>query len=122
MPLNDLFAQYATGVNGSLVLVIFVVMTMLKSLLPKKISASHVFQRILPVLPELLGLGGALAGLTDAVGWKNRMAVGLIAGFMASKAFKVGRTTVLGKGVTKPEPTPAPAAPAAPVVPPPATP
>jgi hypothetical protein len=118
MPLNDLFAQYATGANGSLVLVVFIVMTMLKTLLPKKVSASGWFQRMLPVLPELLGLGGAFVGITDATGWRNRLAVGLIAGFIASKAFKVGRTTVLGKGVVKPKVEPAAPVVVVPVAPP----
>jgi hypothetical protein len=101
MQVNDLLAQYATGMNGSLVLVIFVLMTTLKSALPQKVSTSPWFQRALPVIPEVLGLAGAMAGITDAVGWRNRLVVGLVAGFIASKFFKIGRTTVLGRGVAE---------------------
>ena len=103
MQLNDLLTQYATGMNGSLVLVIFVLMTTLKSALPKAVSTAPWFQRILPVIPEILGLSGAMAGITDAVGWRNRLVVGIVAGFIASKFFKIGRTTILGKGLSEPD-------------------
>ena len=78
-------------------------------------------ERLLPLLPLLFGVLGALMGVCEnapTVG--DKVVMGLIAGFAASHMFKLGKTTVMGFGVapkkkkakplpeegTEPEPAP----------------
>lgn len=111
MMLEDLI----TGRNMGLAAGIFVVMSILRTSLPK-VWATSIGQRALPIMPIILGEIGAFIGVTDAEKWQDKMIVGLICGWAASNLFKVGRTSVLGYGIDVA--TPSEPAPAAPVTPP----
>lgn len=57
-------------------------------------------QRLLPLSPLILGVAGALIGMADAESWQDRLVIGLIAGYASAHTFKVGKTTLLGYGLT----------------------
>lgn len=62
-------------------------------------------QRLLPIIPLLLGVAGALGGISEkAANWQSEVMLGMICGFLASNFFKVGKTTVMGIGVEPPDP------------------
>ena len=88
----------ATKENLMLVGAIFAVLQVLKMVVPKW-AETKLGQRLIPIIPEFLGVGGALAGISSGTTWQEKVAIGLMAGFAASKGFKVGKTTVLGKGI-----------------------
>lgn len=69
-------------------------------------------QRFLPLFPLILGIAAALLGMATGKTWQERLTIGIIIGVAAGQTFKVGKTTVLGKGIeaATPAPTPAPAA------------
>lgn len=69
-------------------------------------------ERLLPLVPLILGVLGALMGISEnAPGVEDKVGVGLIAGFTAGHIFKLGKTSVLGFGVTpRPKKTEEPAA------------
>jgi len=101
-----------TGKNAMLPVAVFVISQTLKSLFPA-FFAGKVGQRLMPVIPLVVGVGLALLGLCDAAHWQDRMLLGLLASFTASHLFKVGKTSFLGWGVEAaqdPGPTPAEAA------------
>ena len=93
-----IFEKLATQQNLMLVGAVFAVLQTLKMAIPKW-SSTKLGQRLMPVIPEVLGVVGALAGLSSGKTWQENVAIGLMAGFAASKGFKFGKTTLLGKGV-----------------------
>lgn len=95
-----IFEKLATTENLMLVGAIFAVLQVVKMVVPKWAS-TKLGQRLTPIIPEVLGVGGALMGLGSGNTWQEKIAMGLMAGFAASKGFKVGKTTVLGKGISE---------------------
>lgn len=77
-------------------------------------------QRFLPLFPLVLGIGSALLGMATGKTWQEKLTIGIIIGVAAGQTFKVGKTTVLGKGIETAALPPAPAKPAdpAPATPP----
>lgn len=57
-------------------------------------------ERLLPVVPLIVGVVGALVGVADAETLADRVLLGIIAGGLAGQTYKVGKTSVLGVGVT----------------------
>jgi hypothetical protein len=80
-------------------------------------------QRFLPLLPLILGVAAAMIGMATGKNWQERVTIGIIIGVAAGQSFKLGKTTLLGKGL-EPDapkalpPTPAPAADPKPADPP----
>lgn len=126
--------QLLTGRNLALAGGVFVLMSLVKNLVLPKFWLGNIGQRLLPVLPIVLGVSGAFAGLCDCNGWQDKLLIGLIAGWASSHTFKLGKTSILGYGIdggseetpsdpatpapATPAPTPAtPVAPAAPTTP-----
>ncbi len=65
--------------------------------------ANKIGQRTLPVIPLVLGIVGALAGVCDGVStWEGEVMLGMIAGTVAGQGFKLGKTTLLGAGIEAP--------------------
>lgn len=93
-----MFEELLTGRNVSLAGGIFVCLSMAKKMAPAFFKA-RVGQRVLPVLPIILGEIGAFINLSDAVKWQDKLLVGLIAGWAAGNVFKVGKTSLLGYGL-----------------------
>jgi hypothetical protein len=57
-------------------------------------------ERLLPVLPIVLGVIGALMGICENVTtWQDKLMVGVIAGFTAGHLFKMGKTSMMGIGL-----------------------
>jgi hypothetical protein len=58
-------------------------------------------QRVMPVIPLLLGVAGGAAGAVTVtpVTMANKIVAGLMVGGLTMVVFKVGKTTVMGKGV-----------------------
>ena len=90
--------QLLTGRNLMLAGAIFVILTAMKTPF-KDFWASHWGQRLLPVLPLVLGIGGGFLGLCDCATWQDKLLIGILAGFASANFFKVGKTTVLGYGL-----------------------
>ena len=66
----------------------------------KDFFATTFGQRVLPILPLLIAIGGALGGVCDGVTtWQDKVMLGCICGFAAGHLFKLGRTSLLGIGV-----------------------
>lgn len=91
----SLVTSLMTGANGLLALVVFALCVTLKQSL-KGFFNTAVGQRLLPVLPLVLGVGLALLGLCTATRWQDRVIVGVLAGFAAAHVYKLGKDTVLG--------------------------
>lgn len=92
--------ELLTSQNILLVAAIYAIVQALKMALPKW-SAGKVGQRVIPLLPLALGVAGALlgmGGLGEAT-IADQVTIGIIAGSVAAQGFKVGRTTLLGRGV-----------------------
>lgn len=88
-----------TGTNLLLAGAIFVLLTVGRLVFPG-FYVSRLGQRLLPVLPLVLGVVGALLGMcSNAPTWQEKVLVGIIAGFAASNLFKIGKTTVIGWGL-----------------------
>ena len=65
------------------------------------IFESHWGERLLPVLPAIIAVAAAQLGMGGAHGtWIDKLKMGIMAGFAASSIYKVGKTTVAGKGLT----------------------
>lgn len=115
--------ELLTGRNISLAGGVFVVMAIGKNYIAPKFWTGKIGQRLLPVIPLALGIGGAFLGFCDCTTWQDKLAIGLIAGWASSHTFKLGKTSVLGwgigdadgDGVPDAPPAPAPAPVAAPV-------
>lgn len=100
-----------TGKNLLLTGGVFALTTAIREVF-KVFFASASGQRILPVIPLIFGVAGALAGVCDGVvEWQGRLMLGLIAGFAAGHLFKIGKTTFMGSGVEDPEPPSTPPSP-----------
>jgi len=110
--------QLLTGRNIELAAAVFIVMSLIR--MPfKAFLGTKIGQRVMPVLPVLLGISGAFVGLCDGAVWKDKLLIGLIAGWASSHTFKLGRTSIMAYGLDSDE---APAVvPAIPVVPAPVT-
>lgn len=92
-----------TGQNLLLTGGIFVFTTFLRETF-RGFFAGTVGQRLLPVIPLILGVAGALSGLSEKVSnWQSEVMLGMICGFLASHFFKVGKTTVMGIGLDSPD-------------------
>lgn len=103
----DQLANIVTGTNLSLAIAVNVILVVIRTLAPEAFK-TPIGQRILPVLPILLGLPLAML-LSDIARWQDRLVMGFLVGFVASTMFKVGRTSILGMGLdiaTKEEPKP----------------
>jgi hypothetical protein len=95
-----------TGPNLLLAGGLFVVTTTLKSVFPG-FFATKAGQRVLPILPLLLGVLGAFLGFASGSGaWQSQVVMGLLCGFAAANFFKIGKTTVMGWGLGDPVPGP----------------
>lgn len=75
-------------------------------------------QRFLPLFPLVLGIGSALLGMATGKTWQEKLTIGIIIGVAAGQTFKVGKTTVLGKGIETAALPPAKPADPAPATPP----
>lgn len=68
--------------------------------------------RVLPVLPYIIGLALALAGIGTAGVWRERFLLGIMAGAVSSSVYKMLVTTLLARGIdvsaTTPTPPPPP--------------
>ena len=98
--MDGLTQSLVSLVNLGLSLAIFALVVTLKRAWPEFV-ASRAGQRALPVIPMLLGVILALAGFRDAAvtRWQDVIVVGLLSGAFAASIFKIGRTSVLGKGL-----------------------
>lgn len=89
-----------TGKNAAFAAGLVAVVSGLRAVFP------HVFetkwgQRLLPLLPMALGVGGAflLGSHIDATTVQMKVGVGLLAGLVAAQSYKIGRTTLVGANV-----------------------
>lgn len=107
-----------SGKNLMLSGAVFAVVASVKTVAPS-IQSSKVGQRLLPILPVILGALAALAGFCDvalAPRWQDRVVVGILSGAFSGHFFKMGKTSLLGMDL---DDVAAPAAPAVPAAPPP---
>ena len=112
------FGELMSLINLSLAAAIFALVAFLKLAFPTW-AKSAFGQRVTPVLPLFLGVVMALLGFCDpgATRWQDKVIIGLLSAGFAASVFKVGNTTVLGKGIEAPAdgstppatPTPEPA-------------
>ena len=93
-----LLDQLLTGRNLMLAGGIFVLMSVMRVPM-KDFYDSRLGQRLLPLIPIVLGVAGAFAGLCDGKVWQDKLLIGLIAGWASSHTFKLGRTSVMGYGL-----------------------
>jgi hypothetical protein len=88
-----------TGNNLILVGACFGLTAALRSVFPEFFAAG-LGHRLLPLLPLILGMLGALMGVCDgASSIASKIMLGVIAGTAAGHGFKVGRTSILGFNV-----------------------
>jgi len=111
-----MFEQLLTGRNLMLAGAIFVIMTVMKTPF-KEFWASRWGQRVLPIIPVVLGIGGGFAGLCDCNTWQDKLLIGLLAGFASAHIFKMGKTSVMGYGLPDLDGDGVPDAPAATITP-----
>ena len=67
-------------------------------------------QRFMPLFPIVAAVIAALLGMASGKTWQEKVTIGIIIGAAAGQTFKLGKTTLMGKGLD-----PAPMAPATPV-------
>lgn len=103
----DLIGELLTGKNGTLLAGCFAVCQLIKMVAPKWAS-SRIGARFMPVIPVAFGVVAALAGLCSVATWPEKVVVGLLAGTTAGQAFKMGKTTLMGKGIPEKAAPPAP--------------
>ena len=87
-----------TGTNGLLTSAIFAAVTILR-LTFRGAFSRHFAQRALPTLALAFGIAGSLLGLGSGKTLQEKIAIGIIAGAVAMAGFKIGKTTVLGRGI-----------------------
>lgn len=106
-------AAHVTGRNLILAGSVFALTQMLKQAFPAFWSSAW-GQRLMPIVPVVLGVVAMFAGLGEgAARWSDKLVTGVMVGAMAATAFQVGKQTVLGWG-TKPDSMMTPAAPPTP--------
>jgi len=98
-------ASLLTGRNLAFSGFIFVVVALLKQYFAA-FFASPSGQRVLPVLPIVIALAGAFLGFSDAIVWQDKVVLGFLIGFTTMGSFKIGRTSVLGRGLAAPNEPP----------------
>jgi len=100
-----------TGENAILVGGVLAVCSTLKASF-KEFFKGKVGQRLLPIMPVLLGVIAALVGIGDVgaeATWQNKLVLGIIAGFTAGQLFKAGKTSLFGWGIDdQPKEAPSP--------------
>lgn len=87
-----------TGANAALVAIILVITGAVKSIF-SDFFLSSLGQRLLPLLPIVLGVGLSFLGLGAATTVVDKIMVGLLSGLTAAMSFKLGKTSVLGQGI-----------------------
>jgi len=100
-----------TGENAAFVGGILALVSTLRGAF-KKFFRSTKGQRLLPVLPVVLGIVAAMVGIGEAKEalpqWQDKLVLGILAGFTAGQLFKAGKTSVFGWGIAD-QPQEAPA-------------
>jgi hypothetical protein len=93
-------SSYVTGENAALVAGVVAVCSTLKATF-KGFFKGKVGQRLLPLMPVLLGTAGAMCGIGDAGAdtWQAKLVLGVICGFTAGQLFKAGKTSIFGWGI-----------------------
>lgn len=92
------FTAHVTGRNLVLAGSIFALTQVLKQAFPA-FWASAWGQRLMPVLPVLLGVVAVFLGFGEgAARWTDKIVTGVMVGATAVMAFQVGKKTVLGWG------------------------
>jgi hypothetical protein len=94
----DMISQLMTGANMLLAGAVFAATQVLKLVFPRA-ALTAIGARLMPVLPVILGVVGSVAGISSGKTIGEKVAVGIIAGFTAGHGFKIGKTTVMGKGI-----------------------
>lgn len=98
MDMTDLLS----GSNMMLAGAIFVLISGIKMVAPGFFQ-TKAGQRLLPVLPPILGIGGAFAGFgPPGYNVQNKIMLGVIAGYVAAHSFKICKSSVLGFGLSGP--------------------
>ena len=93
-----------TGRYAALVGIVYVTTQTLKLMFPS-FMASKWGQRLLPILPLLVGvLFMVLAPYEATTSWRDKLVVGVVAGWAAGNVFKIGKTTLLGWGIDEATP------------------
>ena len=92
---------------------IFVVVATVKKLAHPFFDTHTVGIRVLPVLPLVLGVAAALLGFVDSgiTRLPDRIVVGVLCAAFSSQAYKLAKTTILGRGLpglSSPSEPPAP--------------
>lgn len=106
-----------TGRNALFAAAIYAITQTLKTIAPK-FFAGKIGQRLLPVIPLVLGIVGGVLGVPDGVTrMQDKIVIGIVAAFASSHLFKLGRTSVLGWGLGSGEPAPPATPPATPALP-----
>lgn len=66
----------------------------------KDFFATRAGARLLPLLPVIFGIVGALMGVCDGVtAWQDRVMLGALLGFTAGHVFKMGKQSIMGIGI-----------------------
>lgn len=94
------FASLLAGKNITLMGGVFALTTTFR-LSFKPFFESGLGERLMPLLPLLLGVAGAFLGMCEnAPTGADKTGIGLVAGFAAGHLFKLGKTSVMGYGIT----------------------
>ncbi len=89
-----------SGANAAIVALVLMLTGAMTMVFDKQF-ASGLGQRLLPVVPLVLGVVLALAGVaSDGATLQEKLVSGLVSGMAAAISFKLGHTTVMGTGVT----------------------
>jgi len=93
--------ELLSGANVALVSLVLMLTAALK-LIFSEAFATTLGQRLLPVVPIVLGVIGAFAGISETGStWQEKLVSGLMSGISAAAAYKLGKTTVMGQGITE---------------------
>lgn len=104
-----------TGANLACYGAILAILQTVKMLVPG--MDNKWVQRFLPLFPLVLGIVAALVGMASGKNWQERLTIGVIIGVAAGQSFKLGKTTLLGKGLEVVASGAPPVAPPTPAVP-----
>lgn len=102
-------AMLMSGENAAMVAAIVVLITALRRLwFLKEFFKSRAGERLLPILPIMLGLLATFLGFGNAEDmggtWQDKVVLGMVAGFTAGQLFKMGRTSIFGWGLPDKQP------------------